>query len=107
MTLENNEEIYLYIIYCSFVKSLYNRLEEYINKDSQNEKILHLEKYIFFVNKIKEIDDKITKIFSEAEEKTNKIKEEIKKMKEDKKKEEENNQIKEEIKDKEKKKEKK
>ena len=100
VTLENNEEIYLYIIYCSFVKSLYNRMEEYINKDSQNEKILHLEKYIFYVNKIKEIDDKITKIVSEAEEKTNKIKEEIKKMAENKKKEEENNKIKEKIKDK-------
>ena len=40
VTLENNQDLYLYTIYWSLIYSLYNRIEFYINKDSKNTKLL-------------------------------------------------------------------
>ena len=78
VTWENNQELYLYILYCSLVCSLYNRIEYYINKDSKNERLLEMGNYIKCINDIESTNEEIKTI----EEKKIKIKEEIKKIEE-------------------------
>ena len=107
---KNNPKLYLYIIYCSLVYSLYNRIEYYINKDSHNKKLFEMEDYNNCIDNINIINEEIKKteeeknkkkdeikqIVIDLKEKINKILEEMKKLEINSK--ENNKKIKEEIK---------
>ena len=73
---KNNPKLYLYIIYCSLVYSLYNRIEYYINKDSHNKKLFEMEDYNNCIDNINIINEEIKK----TEEEKNKKKDEIKQI---------------------------
>ena len=81
VTWKNNQKLYLYIIYCSLVYSLYNKIEYYINKDSKNEKLLKNDDYISCGVQINNINEEIKK----KEVEKNKIIDEIKKIESNKK----------------------